>query len=183
VREEATATDVLARNVERLGTFQVTPDFLLSAQADRIDALAGGGLAIIDYKTGTPPSAKEVRTLSPQLPLEGLIARVGGFPDVAAAEPMRIAYYRLNGKGEGGEFYDRTEWVKSKGVTITLGETIATTERRLNELIAHFAKPDADYPSNKIPKPRRTFVGDYDHFARISEWIATDTEDDDDRVS
>ena len=49
------------------------------------------------------------------------------------------------------------------------------------ELIAHFAKPDADYPSNKIPKPRRTYVGDYDHLARISEWVATDQEEDDER--
>ena len=44
------------RHVEAIGEMQVTPDFLLTARADRLDALADGGLAIIDYKTGTPPS-------------------------------------------------------------------------------------------------------------------------------
>ena len=65
----------LARDVECTGEMQVTPDFLLTARADRLDALTSGGLAIIDYKTGTPPRRRKSRSLSPQLPLEGLIAR------------------------------------------------------------------------------------------------------------
>lgn len=176
VREEATWGDVVMRHVECTGELAVTPGFTLSARADRLDALAGGGLAIIDYKTGSPPSPKEVRTLSPQLPLEGLIARQGGFEGVPAAEPERIVYYRLHGRGDGGEAADRTEW-RRDGQPISLDETLADTERRLTELVAHFAKPEADYPSNKIPKPRRTYVGDYDHLARISEWVATDQEE------
>jgi ATP-dependent helicase/nuclease subunit B len=159
----------------------VKPDFILSARADRLDVLRDGGLAIIDYKTGTPPSMKEVRSLSPQLPLDGLIARKGGFEGVAAAEPQRILYYRLTGRGDGGEEFDRTE-SRRDGQLITLADTLASTERRLAELVEHFAKPEADYPSNKVPKPRRTYVGDYDHLARISEWVATDQEEDDERV-
>ena len=182
VRQEAAWSDVVARNVECAGELQVTPDFLLTSRADRLDALIGGGLAIIDYKTGAPPSPKEVGSLSPQLPLEGLIARQGGFEGVAAAEPDRIVYYRLTGRGDGGEAADRSE-LKRDRQPVTLGETLATTERRLHELIEHFAKPEADYPSNKIPKPRRTFVGDYDHLARIAEWVATDQEEEwDDRI-
>jgi hypothetical protein len=46
--------------------------------------------------------------------------------------------------------------------------------------VAYFARPEAEYLSNKIPKPRRTYVGDYDHLARISEWVATDQEDEED---
>ena len=53
------------------GGIAVTPDFTLTARADRIDRLADGSLAIIDYKTGAPPTIDEVLSLSPQLPLEG----------------------------------------------------------------------------------------------------------------
>ncbi|MGH6926000.1 MAG: double-strand break repair protein AddB [Propylenella sp.] len=177
---EAARTDVAHRHVEGKGEMTVTPGFVLSARADRLDVLRGGGLAIIDYKTGTPPSMKEVRSLSPQLPLEGLIARSGGFDGIAAAEPQRILYYRLTGRGNGGEECDRTQ-SKRDGQLVTLADTLASTERRLAELVAHFAKPEAEYPSSKVPKPGRRYVGDYDHLARISEWVATDQEEDDER--
>ncbi len=154
--------------------WQVTPDFTLSARADRLDVLSNGTLAIIDYKTGTPPSPREVRSLSPQLPLEALIARAGGFEGLEPMETSRIVYYRLAGRADKDERADRTESKDS-----TLAETLATTEQRLRDLIAYFAKPEAFYLSNKVPKPRRTYVGDYDHLARISEWIMTDQEDDD----
>jgi ATP-dependent helicase/nuclease subunit B len=181
VATEAARSGVAERHVEGRGEMAVTPDFVLSARADRLDRLTDGGLAIIDYKTGSPPSPKEVRALAPQLPLEGLIARRGGFEGIAAAEPQRILYYRLTGRGEGGETADRTEW-KRDGHLVSLADTLASTERRLIELVAHFADPAADYPSNKVPKPRRTYVGEYDHLARISEWVATDQEEEDERV-
>ncbi len=178
VQEEARWGDVVTRHVERTGEAEMVPGFVLSARADRLDALAGGGIAILDYKTGAPPSPKEVRTLSAQLPLEALIVRRGGFAGVPAAEPERIVYYRLNGKDQGGEEHDRTEW-KRDGRMISLAETLESTEKRLVELVAHFSRPEAEYLSNKIPKPgRRTYVGDYDHLARISEWVKTDQEDD-----
>jgi ATP-dependent helicase/nuclease subunit B len=179
IRTEAEWTDIIERRVERNGILQVTPDFLLRVRADRLDALADGGLAIIDYKTGTPPSFKEVRSLSPQLPLEGLIARAGGFEGIAATEPTRIVYYRLSGRGDGGEKKDVTNPTKASKETGGLPETLALTEQRLAGLVAYFARPEAEYLSNKIPKPRRTYVGDYDHLARISEWVATDQEDED----
>ena len=109
------------------------------------------------------------------------MVRRGAFEGIAAAEPARIVYYRLTGRGEGGEKHDRTEW-KNKSQVVPLADTLATTEQRLTDLVRHFAKPEADYVSSKVPKPRRTFVGDYDHLARISEWVATDQEEDDERV-
>ena len=117
-----------------------------------------------------------MRALSPQLPLEGLIARRGGFHGMPAAEPQRIIYYRLTGRGDGGEAADRTEW-KRDGQVVSLADTLALTERRLSELVDHVSRPDSDYPSNKVPKPRRTFVGDYDHLARVAEWRGGGEED------
>ena len=48
----------------------------LRTRADRIETLAGGGYAILDYKTGTVPTEKQVRVgISPQLTLEAAILR------------------------------------------------------------------------------------------------------------
>ncbi|MDE2463761.1 MAG: double-strand break repair protein AddB, partial [Alphaproteobacteria bacterium] len=48
--------------------------FILRARADRIDELKAGGAAVVDYKSGSPPSNKQVTTLlAPQLPLEAAI--------------------------------------------------------------------------------------------------------------
>ena len=63
----------------------------LKGRADRIDRLADGTLAIADYKTGTVPTRKEVANgYRLQLGLLGLIARDGGFKDIAAAEPANF---------------------------------------------------------------------------------------------
>ncbi len=59
---------------ERDGTWPVpTPlAFTLTGRADRIERRYDGGIAILDYKTGTPPSARDVAAgLAPQLPAGG----------------------------------------------------------------------------------------------------------------
>ena len=67
--------------------------FRLTAKADRVDRLADGGLVIVDYKTGAPPTTKEVAAgPPPQLPLEAAIAAHGGFPGVPAGEVRRLLY-------------------------------------------------------------------------------------------
>lgn len=177
VRTEAARGDVVRRHVEGSGRLDVTSDFVLTARADRIDLLSDGTLAIIDYKTGAPPKIDEVLALSPQLPLEGVIARRGGFEGIAAAEPGALLYYRLSGRGEGGEMEDRSGRRASKGrPEVTLPQALATTERRLAELVDEYANPETGYLSRKIPKRGRVFVGDYDHLARVAEWTASEEE-------
>jgi len=59
--------------------------FTLSARADRIERRGDGSYTILDYKTGTPPTGKQVRLgLSPQLTLEAAILRKGGFDKIDA---------------------------------------------------------------------------------------------------
>ena len=58
---------------------------MLSARADRIERRRDGNFAILDYKTGQPPTGKQVRMgLSPQLTLEAAILREGGFEGIPA---------------------------------------------------------------------------------------------------
>jgi ATP-dependent helicase/nuclease subunit B len=67
----------------------------VQGRVDRIDRLADGGLAIIDYKTGAPPSAKAVENgFALQLGLLALIARAGGF-DGVTGEPEAFEYWSL----------------------------------------------------------------------------------------
>ena len=57
---------------------------------------------------------------------------------------------------------------------MTLAEAIAVTGQRLQSLVAHFARPEAEYLSRKIPRRGRDFAGDYDHLARVAEWSVAD---------
>ena len=177
---EADRNDVVERNVEAKGTMPAAPGFTLTVRADRVDRLGDGSLAIIDYKTGTPPTIDEVLSLAPQLPLEGLIARRGGFEGIAPGEPSVMMYYRLTGRNDGGEDHDRSERQARGGKpAVTLPQALAAAEVKLGKLVAHFAGPDAKYTSRKIPKRGRVFVGDYDHLARVAEWVTTEEELDD----
>src|SRR6202521_5996462 len=79
--------------------------FILSARADRIERRHDGRFAILDYKTGQPPTGKQVRMgLSPQLTLEAAILREGGFKDIPADSSVgELVYVRLSGNNPPGE--------------------------------------------------------------------------------
>ncbi|WP_416172358.1 PD-(D/E)XK nuclease family protein [Allopontixanthobacter sp.] len=74
----------------------------IRGKADRIDVLADGGLAIVDYKTGAPPSGKQVAAgYALQLGTIGLIAERGGFESVKG-EARKFEYWSL-GKSDRSE--------------------------------------------------------------------------------
>ena len=79
--------------------------FTLSARADRIEQRHDGSFAILDYKTGQPPTGKQVRMgLSPQLTLEAAILREGGFENIDAGSSVgELVYVRLSGNNPPGE--------------------------------------------------------------------------------
>lgn len=68
----------------------------VEGRADRIDRLPNKNLAIVDYKTGAPPSKKAVEAgFSLQLGLLGLICRAGGFDEISGA-PETFEYWSLH---------------------------------------------------------------------------------------
>ncbi|HSR72719.1 MAG TPA: double-strand break repair protein AddB, partial [Kiloniellales bacterium] len=137
--------------------------FTLTAKADRIDRLAGGGLAILDYKTGSVPQAKDVeRGASPQLPLEAAIARAGGFKGIAPEPVARLAYWKVSGGEPPGEIGELKLDPEAAAEAALSG---------LRALIARFDDPDTPY----YARPRPDWAGrfsDYGHLARIKEWAA-----------
>ncbi|WP_242146292.1 double-strand break repair protein AddB [Sphingomonas sp. BAUL-RG-20F-R05-02] len=69
--------------VERRGSIDIA-GVTLNGTFDRLDRMPDGTLAVIDYKTGTPPSPAAVRAgFSLQLGLLGLIAERGGFEGIS----------------------------------------------------------------------------------------------------
>ncbi len=141
--------------------------FLLTGTADRIDVLADGGLAIVDYKTGGVPSAAEVEAgFAPQLPLEAAMALAGAFPGVPAAPVRELAYWRLTGGDPPGE-------IRTQADPAALA---AEARAGLEALIARFDDPGTPYPSRPYPD-RAPAYGDYDHLARVKEWSTTAPDD------
>jgi ATP-dependent helicase/nuclease subunit B len=168
-REIAWRPRILRSHLELAGacTFQGPAGaFALRARADRIDILNDGSAAIIDYKTGSTPTAAQVKKLlSPQLPLEAAMLAAGGFSDAGIRQASHLIYLRLSGGTEPGE-------------EIAIPNAAALSEEvkaKLSNRIADFDHPDTPYLSRIMPF-RTTSAGDYDHLARVREWLLSDTE-------
>jgi ATP-dependent helicase/nuclease subunit B len=147
--------------------------FVLSARADRIERRDDGTFAILDYKTGQPPTGKQVRMgLSPQLTLEAAILREGGFDGIlAGASVGELVYVRLSGNNPPGE-QKSLELKINKGDTPQPPDQAATEARqKLEALIRAFENEDQAYTSLNLSMWSNRY-GSYDDLARIKEWSA-----------
>jgi ATP-dependent helicase/nuclease subunit B len=143
-------------------------EFVLRARADRIEQRSDGTFAILDYKTGQPPTDKQVRTgLAPQLTLEAAILRKGGFPEISAASSVsEIAYVRLKGGDPPGE----PKSIKTEDGTPDSYADLAL--QKLTGIAQRFLVEGEPYRSLVHPMWKKQY-GDYDHLARVKEWAAS----------
>ncbi|MDF1722463.1 MAG: double-strand break repair protein AddB [Minwuia sp.] len=167
-QDVADPTDVTRRLAEVDGEhpgLAHLPGFHLTAQADRIDLMADGSARIVDYKTGSPPSQKQVAAgFAVQMPLQGLILGAGGFTDAGQPDLTDLVHIRVHGIREGGEW---------KPLKHPLGDLLADVEAGLVSLITEYMDPQTPY----LSRPRVQFLGypgDYDHLARVAEWSTTE---------
>lgn len=138
------------------GRWPVTEEFTLSGVADRIDIRADGSAAIFDYKTGKPPTKKQIEAfLAPQLLLEAEMLRQGAFGDPCTA--AELLYVWFSGGRKPGD-------VQAVDVGL-VPEAVA----RLKRYIGLFAMPSTPYLPRLRPQ-NVAYVGDYDHLARVREW-------------
>lgn len=161
-QEAARRAIVRESHVEVKGSLDIG-GFILTATADRVDLLQDGTLSILDYKTGAPPSQKEVAAgYAPQLPLEACIAQAGGFPGVPARPVSQLAFWHLSGGTPGG-------------AEKTAGDDPATLAREaldgLRGLVAAFSRPETPYEARPHPAKAPRY-SDYLHLARVKEWAA-----------
>jgi len=140
--------------------------FRLTTKADRIDVTADRRAEILDYKTGNPPTDKQVNSgLAPQLPLEAAVLKAGGFPEIDPDLAVSaLVYAKLGGRDPAGEL--RTVVPKDR----TLDELVDQTLAGLETLIATYEDERRGYLSWAMPQYVGGRSNDYAHLARVKEW-------------
>lgn len=134
--------------------------FTLSAKADRLDLDDLGQVHIYDYKTGTPPTAREQTSFDKQLLLEAAIATRAGFADMG---PSRVARAVFIGMGSSPKEIDAP----------LDAEPPEKIWSEFHALISAYLDPDKGYTSRRAPRTTDE-DGDYDQLARYGEWDLTD---------
>jgi ATP-dependent helicase/nuclease subunit B len=147
--------------------------FELTARADRIEHRTDRTFAILDYKTGQPPTGKQVRMgLSPQLTLEAAILREGGFPGIAAgASVSELLYVRLSGNNPAGKSILLELKVNKSDPPQLPDDAADEARRKLEALIRAFDDEEQAYTSLNLSMWANRY-GAYDDLARIKEWSA-----------
>ena len=141
--------------------------FRLTGRADRIERWGDGGIAILDYKTGTPPSQKEVDAgRAPQLLLEAAMLQAGAFGDTLSGQVAELTYWHLTGGHDPGEL--RNLFKSDRSV---IASAIAEAHDALHRLIDTYDAPDRCYLSQPEPGAAPRF-SDYAQLARVAEWAA-----------
>ena len=148
--------------------------FTLTARADRVELRDGGGLVIVDYKSGNPPTATAVAAgTQRQLPIEAIIAEDGGFPGCPADGAAALEYWRTGGgrsdKPRPLQIANEKERPgKSRG-PYNVEEVVEATREGLQRYAAAFDDEAMPY----LAEPRPDFAGgynDYRHLSRKDEW-------------
>jgi ATP-dependent helicase/nuclease subunit B len=146
--------------------------FTLHGRADRIERHADGSIAILDYKTGTAPSTKDVSEgRSPQLPLEAAMARRGAFGAELAGEIAELVFWQISGGFVPGRAHAIFHGDREKTQAVA-----AMAEESLAGLVADFDRPERAYLSQPSPGAAPRF-SDYAQLARVAEWAAADDQD------
>ena len=141
----------------------------LSGRFDRIDRLAGGGVGVIDYKTGKPPSPAAAREgYSLQLGLLGLIAERGGFEGVSG-DAAAFEYWSLAKSARGAFGY-----VQSPCDPAGKGDKIVTADFT-GIAAANFTEAAGKWLTGEEPftaklKPEFAPYAEYDQLMRRDEW-------------
>ncbi|WP_238366415.1 double-strand break repair protein AddB [Mesobacterium pallidum] len=141
-------------------------EFTLKGRADRVDVTPGGQLRIYDYKTGTPPTVKQQKTLDKQLLLLSAIAERSGFRDQPPAPVAEALFVTLS--------------ASASNVEAPLDEMpTGVVWEELTRLIRHYSSPEQGYTARRA-MVNDSDTGDYDHLARFGEWDVTDPADPED---
>ena len=163
MRRRARGIDIHVEQTVALTFDAPAGPFTLTAKADRIE-LSSSGASVLDFKTGLPPSTKQVRTgFAPQLTLTGAILAEAGFATSGPVEPEELTYVRVVGRKVAGE-----------AKVVTEGPDAAEWSRAalagLKARVARFDSPSTPYLSWVAPQFMGNFGGNYDHLARVWEW-------------
>ncbi len=144
----------------------------VGGKPDRIDRLPDGTLAIVDYKTGSPPTASQVEAgYALQLGLLGLIADMGAFntdDGPLSGDATGFEYWSLSKKAGEFGFVDVPMKVGNKRSGLLPEDFLHEHERYLREAISKYIKGAEPFTAKENPDyPGYT---DYDQLMRLEEW-------------
>ncbi len=144
----------------------------LSGRYDRIDRLPDGRLAVIDYKTGKPPSPTAVRAgYSLQLGLLGLIAERGGFEDVRGVAGA-FEYWSLGKKRDAFGYIESPVDPEGKREKIPTAEFTAIAAHNFTEVAGKWLTGSAAFTAKLVPEYAP--YAEYDQLMRRDEWYGRD---------
>lgn len=139
----------------------------LNGTADRIDQLADGTLAIVDYKTGSPPTPAAVEAgYSMQLGLLGLLADRGAF-DGVAGESGTFEYWSLARDGDSFG-YVKTPFRQRGKSEIAPDNFVAHAARIFTEAAENWLTGVEPFTAKLHPE--HAPYSDYDQLMRRDEW-------------
>jgi ATP-dependent helicase/nuclease subunit B len=170
VKRRAAAQLVLTEETAAL-TFPLPSggEFTLTARADRLERI-GDGVAVIDYKTGSPPSLKQVELgFSPQLTLEAALAKRGAFKGIDARATEQLLYVKFGRDGGEEKFIKPKDRALDEMVEDHFAQLVQLIDAHWNKGRGFASRPFAEYAKA---------YADYDHLARVKEWsVAGDDSD------
>ena len=156
---------------EKWGRLKIA-DVNLSGKADRIDLLPDGTLAIVDYKTGKPPSGKQVAAgFSMQLGLLGLIAEQGEFDGLESGRTASAFEYWSMGrdtKSDGFGYCQSPVDPKGSYGKVVTGEFTQQAARHFIDAVEKWLTGNVPFTAKLHPEIPT--YGDYDQLMRLEEW-------------
>lgn len=157
----------IAPEIDGEWALDVPRGFVLRGRADRIECRPDGSLAILDYKTGIPPSQAAIDDgFAPQLPLEAAMAAAGAFGPHVCGAAAELAYWHLT----GGFIPGRSRTLFRGNAAETVAAAVIASAK-LRELITTFDDEQRAYLSQPHPARAPRF-SDYAQLARVAEWNA-----------
>ncbi|WP_296718736.1 double-strand break repair protein AddB [Erythrobacter sp.] len=177
-QDEGEGRTVQASEISGVMTFDGVK---VMGRADRIDRMGDGTLAIVDYKTGTVPTKKQVENgFALQLGLLGLIAQDGGFAreGVPSGAASTFEYWSF-GKDDG-DFGKRQSPMKltAREKGLTLEEFLPHHTAKLAEAIGKYIKGAEPFTARENPDYKG--YNEYDQLMRLDEWFVRLTQKDGD---
>ena len=150
----------------------------ITGTADRIDRLADGSYAVVDYKTGGPPSKKMVEEgFALQLGTLGLLLAEGAYADRGIeGEPTRFEYWSLgrDAKSDTGFGYVTTPLkVGAARTGIPPEDFLPETRRFLIDALDTWIIGDAPFTAR--PNPDLKLYATYDQLMRLEEWLGRES--------
>lgn len=143
----------------------------LKGKFDRIDRTSEGVLAIVDYKTGQPPTAKAVRAgYSLQLGLLGLIAEEGGFDGIDGV--ARVFEYWSMARKNGSFGYIDSPVSPRKKEPIPAEDFVAIAGENFLEAVQKWLTGEEPFTAKLHPEYAP--YGEYDQLMRRDEWYGRD---------